>query len=142
MPFTIQLFVSIQCCSMNSLSLFCTPVYYVYLRACFEETQETESVTEMAQDITLDTIVILNQIRGFLVVQQLRLDTPKEGGPDSIPDPRTRFPMPQRYLAGLSEGRSGAAKYKKKKKTMFNKNKTKENAGYGCCTDLHLSFPY
>ena len=97
----------------------------------------------MAQDITLDTIVILNQIRGFLVVQELRLDTPKEGGPGSIPDLRTRFPMPQRYLAGLNEVRSGAAKYKKKKKkSMFNKNKTKGNAGYGCCTDLHLSFPY
>ena len=52
-------------------------------------------MTEMAQDITLDSILILKQNMGFLVVQWLRLDIPREGGPGSIPDQRTRSPMPQ-----------------------------------------------
>ena len=51
--------------------------------------------------------------------------------------------MPQRYLAGLKEGRSGAAKYKKKKKKniFLIKIKPKEMQGMVAVQIYILSFP-
>ena len=51
--------------------------------------------------------------------------------------------MPQRYLAGLSEGRSGAAKYKKKKKKnlCLIKIKPKEMQGMVVVQIYILAFP-
>ena len=51
--------------------------------------------------------------------------------------------MPQRYRAGLSEGRSGAAKYKKKKKKnlCLIKIKPKEMQGMVAVQIYILAFP-
>ena len=52
--------------------------------------------------------------------------------------------MPQRYLAGLNEGRSGAAKYKKKKKKenlCLIKIKPKEMQGMVVVQIYILAFP-
>ena len=50
--------------------------------------------------------------------------------------------MPQRYLAGLNEGRSGAAKYKKKKKNLcLIKIKPKEMQGMVVVQIYILAFP-
>ena len=52
--------------------------------------------------------------------------------------------MPQRYLAGLNEGRSGAAKYKKKKKKKnlcLIKIKPKEMQGMVVVQIYILAFP-
>ena len=49
--------------------------------------------------------------------------------------------MPQRYLAGLNEGRSGAAKYKKKKNLCLIKIKPKEMQGMVVVQIYILAFP-
>ena len=49
--------------------------------------------------------------------------------------------MPQRYLAGLNEGRSGAAKKKKKKNLCLIKIKPKEMQGMVVVQIYILAFP-